>query len=122
MKSSTREWSFVDDQLRVVFANEALITNVDSTTSRNCRAVRPTQFSLPEDIPYIIRQHKSGHRYGRHRSEFYFPRKDGKRIPAIFSGRVIQGPDGQDYVVLIVTDISELKRVEEQLRKASKGN
>ena len=66
-----------------------------------------------------MRQHELGHRYGRHRSEFHLPRKDGKRIPVIFSGRVIQGPDGQDYVVVTVTDISEQKRVEEQLRNPS---
>jgi hypothetical protein len=59
-----------------------------------------------KDVPYIKRQHESGHRYGRNRTEFYFPHKDGGKIPAIFSGRVIQGPDKQDYVLLTVTDIS----------------
>jgi phosphoserine phosphatase RsbU/P len=47
------------------------------------------------------------------------PTKDGKRTPVIFSGRVIQGPDGQDYALVTVTDISEQKRVEEQLRKSN---
>jgi sigma-B regulation protein RsbU (phosphoserine phosphatase) len=32
---------------------------------------------------------------------------------------VIQGPDGQEYVLLIVTDISAQKRVEEQLRESN---
>ena len=72
-----------------------------------------------EDLPYIKRQHESGHRYGRHRSEFYFPRKDGTKIPAIYSGRVIQGPDKQEYVLLIVTDISAQKGIEEQLRESN---
>jgi PAS domain S-box-containing protein len=72
-----------------------------------------------KDIPYIMRQHESGHRYGRSRSEFYLPRKNGEKIPAIFSGRVIQAPDGQEYVLLIVTDISAQKRVEEQLRESN---
>jgi len=66
-----------------------------------------------------MRQHESGHRYGRSRSEFYLPRKNGEKIPAIFSGRVIQGPDRQEYVLLIVTDISAQKRVEEQLRESN---
>ena len=30
-------------------------------------------------------------RYGRHRNEFYSPRKDVEKIPAIFSARVIKG-------------------------------
>jgi serine phosphatase RsbU (regulator of sigma subunit) len=72
-----------------------------------------------EDLPSIKRQHESGHRYGRHRSEFYLPRKDGGKIPAIFSGRVIQGPDKQEYVLLIVTDITAQKSIEEQLRESN---
>jgi sigma-B regulation protein RsbU (phosphoserine phosphatase) len=108
--------AILDDQLRVIFANEELtrLWQYDLDELRGCA---PDAIFSPEDIPDIIRQHKLGHRYGRHRSEFHLPCKDGKRIPVIFSGRVIQGPDGEDYVVLTVTDISELKRVEEQLRK-----
>ena len=108
--------AILDDQLRVIFANEALtrLWQYDLDELRGCA---PDALFPPEDIPYIIREHKLGHRYGRHRSEFHLPRKDGKRIPVIVSGRVIQGPDGQDYVVVTVTDISELKRVEEQLRQ-----
>jgi serine phosphatase RsbU (regulator of sigma subunit) len=47
------------------------------------------------------------------------PRKDGTKIPAIFSGRVIQGPDKQEYVLLIVTNISAQKGIEEQLRESN---
>jgi hypothetical protein len=64
-------------------------------------------------------QHETSQRYGRHRHEFYLPRKDGEKIPAIFSGRIIQGPDGRDYVLLIITDISAQKRVEQQLRASN---
>ncbi len=108
--------AILDDQLRVIFANEALtrLWQYDLDELRGCA---PNALFPPEDIPYIIREHKLGHRYGRHRSEFHLPRKNGQRIPVIVSGRVIQGPDGQDYVVVTVTDISELKRVEEQLRQ-----
>ena len=108
--------AIVDDQLRVIFANEALtqLWQYDLDELRGCA---PDAIFPPEDIPHIVREHKLGHRYGRHRREFYVQRKDGKRIPVIFSGRVIQGPDGQDYVVVTVTDISEQKRVEEQLRE-----
>jgi sigma-B regulation protein RsbU (phosphoserine phosphatase) len=66
-----------------------------------------------------LQQRESGHRYGSYRTEFYLPRKNGEKIPAIFSGRVIQGSDGQEYVLLIVTDISAQKRVEEQLRASN---
>ena len=108
----------VDDQLRVVFANEALI-RMGQYERGEIEGRTPDAIFPATDIPYIMRQHESGHRYGRSRNEFYLPRKNGEKIPAIFSGRVIQGPDAQEYVLLIVTDISAQKRVEEQLRESN---
>ena len=108
----------VDDQLRVVFANEALIRmgryERGEIEGRTADAIFPAT-----DIPYVMRQRESGHRYGRHRYEFYLPCKNGEKIPAIFSGRGIQAPDGQEYDLLILTDISAQKRVEEQLRHSN---
>jgi sigma-B regulation protein RsbU (phosphoserine phosphatase) len=83
------------------------------------QGLTPDAIFPSEDLPSIKRQHESGHRYGRHRSEFYLPRKDGTKIAAIFSGRVIQGPDKQEYVLLIVTDISAQKSIEGQLRESN---
>jgi len=108
----------VDDQLRVIFANEAL-TRLGQYELEELKGRTPDAIFPQEDLPYIMRQHESGHRYGRHRSEFYFPRKDGEKIPAIFSGRVILAPDGREYVVLTVTDIREQKEIEERLRTAN---
>jgi PAS domain S-box-containing protein len=108
----------VDDQLRVVFANEALL-RLGMYSREEIRGRTPDAIFPAKDIPYLLRQHESGHLYGRSRSEFYLPRKNGERIPAIFSGRSIQGPDGQEYVLLIVTDISAQKRIEEQLRESN---
>ena len=108
----------LDDELRVIFANEAL-TRMGHFDREEIQGRTPDAIFPSEDIPNIKRQHESGHRYGRHRSEFYLPRKDGGKIPAIFSGRVIQGPDKQDYVLLTVTDISAQKSIEEQLRQSN---
>ena len=108
----------VDDQLRIVFANEALIRMAQYERGE-IEGRTPDALFPATDIPYVMRQRESGHRSGRHRYEFYLPRKNGEKIPAIFSGRVIQGPDGQEYVLLIVTDISAQKRVEEQLRESN---
>jgi sigma-B regulation protein RsbU (phosphoserine phosphatase) len=108
----------VDDELRVIFANEALLS-MGHYDREEIEGQTPNTIFPPEDLPYIKRQHESGHRDGRHRSEFYFPRKDGRKIPAIFSGRVIKGPDAQEYVLLTVTDISAQKRVEAQLRESN---
>jgi phosphoserine phosphatase RsbU/P len=108
----------VDDQLRIVFANEALL-RLGMYSREEIRDRTPDEIFPAKDIPYLLRQHESSHRYGRSRSEFYLPRKNGERIPAIFSARDIQGPDGQEYVLLIVTDISAQKRVEAQLRESN---
>jgi PAS domain S-box-containing protein len=108
----------VDSQLRIVFANDALI-RLGGYQRGELWGRTPETIFPPEDLPYIMAQHDAGQRYGHHRHEFYLPRKDGERIPAIFSGRVIQAPDGQEYVLLIVTDISRQKRVEEQLRESN---
>ena len=108
----------LDSQLRVLFANEALV-RLGRYEREELQGRTPDAIFPPEDVPYILRQHESDQRYGRHRHEFYLPRKDGEKIPAIFSARVIRGPDGQEYVLLIITDISAQKRVEEQLRQSN---
>src|SRR6202051_641700 len=108
----------LDDELRVIFANEAL-TRMGHFDREEIQGRTPDAIFPSEDLPYIKRQHESGRRYGRHRNEFYLPRKDGGKIPAIFSGRVIQGPDKRDYVLLTVTDISAQKGIEEQLRESN---
>ena len=108
----------VDNQLRVVFANEALI-RMGGYERGEMQGRTPDAIFPPEDLPYIMQQHETGQRYGHHRHEFYVPRKNGEKIPAIFSGRVIQGPDGREYVLLLVTNISAQKRVEAQLRETN---
>jgi len=108
----------VDDQLRVVFANEALI-RMGQYARQEIQGHTPDAIFPPEDLPHLRRQHESDHQYGRSRNEFYLPRKDGAKIPAIFSGRVIRGPDQREYVVVTITDISAQKGVEEQLRSSN---
>lgn len=108
----------VDDQLRVIFANDALI-RLSGYERDEIQGHTPDAIFPQEDIPYIMRQHELGQRYGRHRNEFYFPRKDGQKIPAIFSGRFMKGPDGKEYGLVTITDISAQKHVEQQLRESN---
>jgi PAS domain S-box-containing protein len=108
----------VDDQLRMIFANEALV-RLGRYERGEIQGRTPDAIFPQEDLPYIMRQHELSQRYGRHRNEFYFPRKDGEKVPAIFSGRIIKGPDGKEYGIVTVTDISAQKHVEEQLRESN---
>jgi len=110
--------AIIDDQLRIVFINDALL-RIGQYQRGEIQGHTPDTIFPSKDMPSIMRQHESGQLYGRSRTEFYLPRKGGEKIPAIFSGRTIQGPDGQDYVLLVVTDISSQKRVEEQLRESN---
>ena len=110
--------AIIDDQLRIVFTNEALI-RIGQYERGEIEGRTPDTIFPSKDMPSILRQHESGQLYGRSRTEFYLPRKGGEKIPAIFSGRTIHGPDGRDYVLLVVTDISSQKRVEEQLRESN---
>jgi PAS domain S-box-containing protein len=104
-----------DDHLRLIFANAALLQLVqyDREEIRGCT---PDALFPTEDLPVIMRQHQWDLRYGHSRYEFHLPRKDGQKIPVIFSGRMITGPDGCRYHLVIVTDITEQKRVEQELR------
>jgi phosphoserine phosphatase RsbU/P len=108
----------VDDQVRIIFANEALL-GLGGYERGEIQGRTPAAIFPQEDLPYIMRQHELGQRYGRHRNEFYFPRKDGQRIPAIFSARIIKGPDGKEYGIITITDINAQKRVEQQLRESN---
>jgi PAS domain S-box-containing protein len=110
--------AIVDDQLRIVFANERLL-QLGLYKREELLGQTPGAIFPPEDMPYILRQHESALRYGRSRNEFYLPRKDGQKVPVISSGRTVKGPDGREYVVVTVTDISEQKRVEAQLRESN---
>jgi sigma-B regulation protein RsbU (phosphoserine phosphatase) len=108
----------VDDQLRIVFANEALLRlggyNRGEIYGRTPDGIFPQQ-----DLPYLMQQHAAALRYGHHRDEFYFPRKDGEKVSVIYSAREILGPQGQQYGLIVLTDIRAQKRVEQQLQQSN---
>jgi sigma-B regulation protein RsbU (phosphoserine phosphatase) len=108
----------VDDQLRVVFANEALLRlggyNREEVYGRTPDSIFPQQ-----DLPYLLQQHAAAQRQGHHRHEFYVPRENGEKVPVIYSVREIPGPHGQQYGLIVLTDIGAQKHVEEQLRQSN---
>jgi PAS domain S-box-containing protein len=108
----------VDDQLHVVFANEALV-RLSGYQRIEVYGRTPDGFFPQQDLPYFMQQLAAAQRDGHHRYEFYLPRKDGKKVPVIYSVREIPGPRGQQYGLIILTDISPQKRVEEQLRQSN---
>jgi len=72
------------------------------------------------EADFIVAQREQGLQIGHNRFEFVLPRKDGSRLPVIISARVVEDPDGRQYSIVSFTDISELKRAEQELREVNK--
>jgi PAS domain S-box-containing protein len=107
-----------DDALRVVFTNEALL-RLTGNERREIEGQSPEALFPAEDVPYLMQQYALAERSQHHRHEYNLPQKKGGRVPVIFSGRMITGPDGRRYSVLTVIDISEQVRIQEELRQAN---
>ena len=108
----------VDNQVRVVFANEALL-RLGGYKRGELYGRTPDGIFPQQDLPYLMQQHAAAQRYGHHRHEFYLPRKDREKVPVIYSVQEIPGPHGQQYGLIVLTDIGAQKRVEEQLRQSN---
>ena len=71
------------------------------------------------EADFIVTQRERGLQAGKNRFEFVLPRKDGSRMPVLISARVIEDPDGRQFSIVTFTDISELKRAEQELREVN---
>jgi PAS domain S-box-containing protein len=108
----------VDNQVRVVFANKALL-RLGGYMRGELYGRTPDGIFPQQDLPYLMQQHAAAQRNGHHRHEFYLPRKDGEKVPVIYSVQEIPGPHGQQYGLIVLTDIGAQKRVEDQLRQSN---
>jgi PAS domain S-box-containing protein len=72
------------------------------------------------EAEFIIKKREQGLQAGHNRFEFVLPRKDGSRMPVIISARVVEDPDGRQFSIVTFTDISDLKRAEQELREVNK--
>ena len=72
------------------------------------------------EAEFIIKKREQGLQAGQNRFEFVLPRKDGSRMPVIISARVVEDPDGRQFSIVTFTDISDLKRAEQELREVNK--
>ncbi len=71
------------------------------------------------EADFIVAKREQGLQAGKNRFEFVLPRKDGSRMPVIISARVVEDPDGRQFSIVTFTDISELKRAEQELREVN---
>jgi PAS domain S-box-containing protein len=104
-----------DDCSNIIFVN----SNLQEMTGleRNEILGRDVyQLYAKDEADYITAKREQGRRLGNNRFEFVLPKKDGSRMPVIISARVVEDPDGRQFAIVTFTDISELKRAEQELR------
>ncbi len=71
------------------------------------------------EADFIVKKREQGLQAGKNRFEFVLPRKDGSRMPVIISARLVEDPDGRQFSIVTFTDISDLKRAEQELREVN---
>jgi len=85
-----------DDALRVVFANDTLL-RLTGNERGELLGRTPEGLFPAEDVPYLMQQYAIAQHNRHHRHEYNLPRKNGERVPVVFSGRIIPGYD-QDRI------------------------
>jgi phosphoserine phosphatase RsbU/P len=73
-----------------------------------------------DEADFIVEQRERGMKVGKNRFEFVLPRQDGSRLPVIISARVVEDPEGRRFSIVTFTDISDVKRVEQELRAVNR--
>ncbi|MGA8036311.1 MAG: SpoIIE family protein phosphatase [Candidatus Acidiferrales bacterium] len=109
----------IDDCQNVIFVNSSLV-NMTDFPPEQLVGVDLFKFYSQEEANFIVEQRERGYRNRHNRFEFVLPRKNGTRIPVIVSSKIVEDPDGRNYVIITFTDISEQKHAEQELRDANK--
>ena len=108
-----------DDCHRIIHANEVFLEMI-GRHMEDVLGRTSTEFFPPEDLPLLTQHIAIGESTGRSRFEFYLPQMDGSRLPVVVSARRVEDPDGRQFAVITLTDITEQKRAENELREANK--
>src|SRR5271154_4085209 len=113
---SLNEGVLITDECQaIVFAN----SNLEEMTVRSrTELVGLDVYNVytKEEADFIVLQRERNFNLGKNRFEFVLPRKDGSRLPVIISARAVEDPEGRRYSIVTFTDISDVKRVEQELR------
>jgi len=107
-----------DDRQHIVFINECFERLVGGERSQILGKTVQAFYS-GQDLEYVEGQIARARERGYNRHEFYLPRSDGARVPALVSGRTVEVPDGRLFGVVTFTDISEQKKAEQRLRESN---
>lgn len=113
------EGVIINDELhRIVFANSMFLEMIKLSAS-DLLGRTTTELFPRDDASRLLELVQRREAEGRARYEFYVPQADGGRLPVIITSRQLHDPDGRVYGVVTVTDISEQKRAEAEVRQAN---
>jgi PAS domain S-box-containing protein len=107
-----------DEDKRIVFANSMFLEmgnmSAEDILGRSVMDLYPSDEAgrLQE---FIARREAQG----RARYEFYIPQAHGGRLPVAVTSRLVHGGDGRAYGIITATDISDQKRVQDELSQTN---
>ncbi len=108
-----------DDCQRILFINECFERMVGLPRAE-ILGKTPARFYEGEDLEKLNEHISLGQQRGHRRYEFFLPRPgDGTRVPVIISARELEDPDGRVFSVVTLTDITDQKQAQEDLRGAN---
>jgi PAS domain S-box-containing protein len=103
---------------RIVFVNSGFV-HMTGMRPEDLVGHHIQLFYTPEEWAFLEKKIEEGVGVGHNRYEFVIPKKDGSRVPAIFSARRFEDSEGRQFGIVTFTDISEQKLAQKQLSEAN---
>jgi sigma-B regulation protein RsbU (phosphoserine phosphatase) len=110
-----------DDSDQILFVNTVFEEMTGFPRSQIIGRDARQLYHRAEELAFAQALNQKALEMGRAREEFFLPTKDGGRLPVVVSLRAMHSPGGGRFSIVTLTDISEQKRTEEQLRAAIAG-
>lgn len=110
-----------DDSDQILFVNTVFEEMTGFPRSQIIGRDARQLYHRAEELAFAQALNQKALEMGRAREEFFLPTKDGSRLPVVVSLRAVHSPGGGRFSIVTLTDISEQKRTEEQLRAAIAG-
>jgi sigma-B regulation protein RsbU (phosphoserine phosphatase) len=110
-----------DDSDQILFVNTVFEEMTGFPRSQIIGRDARQLYHRAEELAFAQALSQKALEMGRAREEFFLPTKDGGRLPVVVSLRAMHSPGGGRFSIVTLTDISEQKRTEEQLRAAIAG-
>jgi PAS domain S-box-containing protein len=104
-----------DEQRRIIFAN-SMFLEMGKMSAENVVGKSVMDLYPPAEVARLQEFIERRESQGRAQYEFYIPQTDGGRLPVAVTSRLVHGGDGRRYGIITATDITDQKRVQEELR------